>query len=247
MRLLMFLALLLASQSPRHWVEINSETRQIAQDKLDELQREGDPGSGRAPAVFRNSRLDEPVYYFSTDAGIYSFASDSSSDLLPYLVSREVMFPVISGNDAIGVVRLKATSGSPACYFIPVPSGIYDHVKDALRRVRLDQDQQLSIASLGARRLLPREDGKTIYRMAPCTTCRFCCSVERPACRRSALSHRDGSTHQACTPRWGIGYNERHESNKDMVGDRECDSICDVLAGSAHAGRVPRVALDVLS
>ena len=169
MRLVMFLALVLASQSPRHWVEINGETRQIAQDKLDELQRIGDPRSGRAAAAFKTARLDEPLYYYETDASFGSFAADSSNDLMPYLAWRSVIFPVVVGNDAVGVLLFKTSLGS-TCYFAAAPPGIYDEYKNAARRVRLDRDQLLSVATVGTGDYLLVEDGTAIYRLAPCTT-----------------------------------------------------------------------------
>jgi len=168
-RLFVLLVLLFAGQIPHHWAEIDSDTRRLAQDELDRLQREG--GGGRNASVFKNTHLDEPFYYYASDAGFSSFAADSSNDLLPYLAWREVMFPVVSGNDAIGVLRVRDTGGGPQCYFIPVPEGIYDRLKDAVRRVRLDRDQRLSVATTasGGDYFLI-EDGTTIYRMAPCTT-----------------------------------------------------------------------------
>ena len=50
---------------PRHWAEINSDTNQIAQDKLNTLQREG--GEGRSASVFKSAHLDEPFYYYAND------------------------------------------------------------------------------------------------------------------------------------------------------------------------------------
>jgi hypothetical protein len=167
-RPLAVLALLLASGLPRHWAEINSDTNQIAQDKLNTLQREG--GEGRSASVFKSAHLDEPFYYYANDDNFASFAADSSNDLLPYLAWREAMYPVVSGNDAIGVLMIKDSGGGPHGYFIPVPEGIYARVKDALRRVRLDGDQRLSVASTSGGDYFLIEDGETIYKMAPCTT-----------------------------------------------------------------------------
>jgi hypothetical protein len=169
MRLWIVLALLLASQSPQHRVEINSDTRRIAQDKLDELKRSGDPRSGRAAAAFRDARLDEPIYYYEAEAGFGSFAADSSNDLMPYLGWRSVIFPVVTGNDAIGILLFKTSLGS-TCYFAPAPPGIYQQYENASRRVRLDRDQVLSVATAGGGDYLIVEDGTTIYRIAPCTT-----------------------------------------------------------------------------
>lgn len=169
MRLWIFLALLLASQSPRHWVDINSDTRRIADDKLDELQRQGDPRSGRTATAFKSARLDDPLYYYEADAGFGSFAADSSNDLMPYFTWRSVIFPVVVGNDAVGILLFKTSLGS-TCYFAPAPPGIYEQYENAARHVRLDRDQVLSVASAGGGDYLIVEDGTTIYRVAPCTT-----------------------------------------------------------------------------
>jgi hypothetical protein len=168
-RLLFALALIIASQSPRHWVDINLDTRRIADDKLDELQRQGDARSGRTAAAFKNARLDEPLYYYEADAGFASFAADSSNDLLPYLPWRSVIFPVVSGSDAIGILLFKTSLGS-TCYFAPAPPGIYQQYQNASRHVRLERDQVLSVASAGGGDFLIMEDGAAIYRIAPCTT-----------------------------------------------------------------------------
>lgn len=169
MRLLIALALVLASQSPRHWVEINSDTRQTAEDKLAELEHSGDPHSGRAAAAFRDARLDDPIYYYEADAGFGAFAADSSNDLMPYLPWRSVIYPVVAGNDAIGILLFKTSLGA-TCYFAPAPPGIYSQYENAARHVRLDRDQVLSVASAGGGDFLLVEDGSTIYRIAPCTT-----------------------------------------------------------------------------
>jgi hypothetical protein len=63
------------------------------------------------------------------------------------------------------------TSLGSTCYFGPVPPELYRDFKEASRRVRLDRDQRLSIASTGqGGDYLIVEDGVTIYRMAPCST-----------------------------------------------------------------------------
>lgn len=169
MRVWFALALVLASQSPRHWVDINMDTRRVAGDKLAELQRQGDARSGRAAAAFRDARLDDPLYYYEADAGFGSFAADSSNDLLPYLPWRSVIYPVVVGNDAVGILLFKTSLGA-TCYFAPAPSGIYQQYQNAARRVRLDRDQVLSVASAGGGDFLIVEDGTTIFRIAPCTT-----------------------------------------------------------------------------
>jgi hypothetical protein len=169
---LLILVLALAGQaSPaHHWADDNGETRQLAQDELARLTREGDNNSARAASVFKNARLDDPFYYYAGDATFASFAADTSSDLMPHLAWRELMFPIISGNDAIGVLRIREIGNRPACYFVPVPPDIYDRLKDAIRRVRLDRDQRLSVLTSMAGDYFIVEDGETIYRMAPCTT-----------------------------------------------------------------------------
>jgi len=155
---------------PRHWADDNGETRQLAQDTLDRLMREGDKNSARAASVFKNARLDEPFYYYAGDATFASFAADTSINLMPHIAWRELMLPVVSGSDAIGVLRIRQIGDSPACYFVPVPSEIYGRLKDAIRRVRLDRDQRLSVLTSMAGDYFIVEDGETIYRMAPCTT-----------------------------------------------------------------------------
>jgi hypothetical protein len=167
------LALVLAAQAapPHHWVDISGETRQLADDELNRLMREGDKGSGHAASEFKSARLDDPFYYYTCDANLGEFAADSSSDLMPYLAWRAVMFPIVSGSEALGVAMVRWSGNNPACYFVPVPAGIYDRFKDAVRRVRLDRDQQLSVLSTGAELdFFLVEDGTTIYRMAPAST-----------------------------------------------------------------------------
>lgn len=169
---LVILAFALAGETspPHHWADDNGETRQLAQDTLDRLMREGDKSSARAASVFKTARLDEPFYYYAGDATFASFAADTSSDLMSHLAWRELMFPVVSGNDAIGVLRIRQIENRPACYFVPVPPEIYGRLKDAIRRVRLDRDQRLSVLTSMAGDYFIVEDGTTIYRMAPCTT-----------------------------------------------------------------------------
>lgn len=156
----------------RRWADINSSSLQFAEEKLEQLKKEGDSGSGRRADVFKNARLDDPLYYFATEgAAVRYFATDPSDDLMPYFAWRDVMYPVISGEDAVGLVRLRAMPHQPVAQFIPVPSGIYEQFKKAVRRVRLDGDQQLSVATAGAAGdYFLIEDGITIYKMAPCTT-----------------------------------------------------------------------------
>src|SRR5678816_2111810 len=89
------LALVLAIPSQRHWVDIDSETQRIAEDKLSELQRDGDARSGRAAPDFKNAQLDQPLYYYADDAGFASLASDPSDDLMPYLSQRNAIYPVV--------------------------------------------------------------------------------------------------------------------------------------------------------
>ena len=79
MRLWLVLALLFASPSQRLWVDIDSETGRIAEDKLAQLQREGDARSKHAAAEFKNAQLEEPLYYYADDSGFRSFASSPSS------------------------------------------------------------------------------------------------------------------------------------------------------------------------
>jgi hypothetical protein len=166
------LVLALAGQPspPHHWADDSAETRQLAQHELDRLMHEGDKNSGRAAPVFKNARLDDPFYYYGCDATFAEFAADTSSDLMPYLVSRELMFPIVSGSDAIGVLRIRVIENSPVCYFIPVPAEIYDRFKNAIQRVRLGRDERLSVLSTGMMLdFFIVEDGTTITRMAPCT------------------------------------------------------------------------------
>lgn len=169
MPLWLVLALVLAIPSQRHWVDIDSETQRIAEDKLSELQRDGDARSGRAAPDFKNAQLDQPLYYYADDAGFASLASDPSDDLMPYLSQRNAIYPVVVENKAIGVLLFKSSLGK-TCYFGPVPPGIYADYREALRRVRLERDQRLSIAATRGGDYLLVEDGTTIYRMAPCTT-----------------------------------------------------------------------------
>lgn len=169
MRLWFLLALVLASPSQRLWVDIDSETRRIAEDKLEQLQREGDARSKLAAADFKNAQLDEPLYYYADDSGSRSFAADPSDDLMPYLTTRNAIYPVVADNKAIGILLFKTSLGK-TCYFGPVPADIYARYEDALRKVRLDRDQRLSIAATRGGDYLIVEDGTTIYRMAPCTT-----------------------------------------------------------------------------
>ena len=169
MPLWLVLALVLAIPSQRHWVDIDSETQRIAEDKLSELQREGDARSGHAAPDFKNAQLDQPLYYYADDAGFASLASDPSDDLMPYLSQRNAIYPVVVENKAIGVLLFKSSLGK-TCYFGPVPPGIYADYREALRRVRLERDQRLSIAATRGGDYLLVEDGTTIYRMAPCTT-----------------------------------------------------------------------------
>src|SRR5712672_863505 len=176
MRAILFcfiLTLALAAQAapPHHWVDISGETRQLAEDEPDRLTHEGDKGSGRAATVFKNARLEEPFYYYSCDGTLAEFAADTSSDLVPYLIWRAAMFPIVSGDEALGVAMVRWSGNNPACYFVPVPAGIYDQFKNAVRRVRLDRDQQLSVLSTGmGLDFFLVEDGTTIYRMAPAST-----------------------------------------------------------------------------
>ena len=153
-----------------HWTEISDRTRNAAEDALYRFQRDGDPGSGRAAAAFQNARLDDPFYYFSCDASLWQFPRDPSNDLMPYLVWRDAMFPVVVNDDAIGVLKVREMEGDPTAFFVPVPSGIYDKFKTARRRVRLGRDQQLSVLNTMVGDFFIVEDGTHIASMAPCTT-----------------------------------------------------------------------------